>query len=430
MTPKRMAPVRVLLARARQGLSDPGRVLVLVLLGSFIVRAAWLALPADGLIFDEAYYVNAARVILGWEVAPGAAYADAPAGLDPNVEHPSLGKALMALSMAAFGDNGMGWRLPSVIAAMIALVAVYLVVRRAGESRWLGVLVVAMLGFENLTLVHGRIGTLDMLVLAPILVGAWLALRGSWMAAGVLMGIGTLVKLTGVLGLAALLVWLGLELLGRWRRDRRIERAVLRSATVLVAGYAVVLVVGLWALDTRFTTYANPIDHLRHMVQYGTSLTKSGGVGGPCTGNDSAPWQWLVNDCEITYLRVDVETKVGETVVASRPSIDFRGAMNPVLIGSLSLALPATAWLAWRRRNRLACWALVWGAANYLPYVALALLSGRVSYLYYFLPVVPAVAIGVALLLLRTGLPRVALAGYAAAYALAFLAYFPFREIP
>jgi predicted membrane-bound dolichyl-phosphate-mannose-protein mannosyltransferase len=422
--------LRSLLGRARQGLSDPGQALVLVLLGAFFVRAAWLELPTDGLIFDEAYYVNATRVILGWDVPPGAAYAGSPAGLDPNIEHPPLGKALMALTMAAFGDNGLGWRLPSLIAGMIALLAVYLVVRAAGESRWLGVLVVALFGFENLTLVHGRIGTLDALVLAPTLLGAWLALRGRWFAAGALMAVGTLVKLTGAYGLAALIVWLVLEQLGRWRQQRKVDRAVVRSAIVLVAGYAVVVVAGLWVLDARFTNYSNPIDHLRYMVEYGTSLTERGGVGGPCTGNDSAPWQWLVNDCEMTYLRVDVTTKVGESVVSSRPSVDFRGAMNPVLIGSLAVVLPATVWLAWRRRHRLARWSLVWASANYLPYVVLALASGRVTYLYYFLPVVPALAVAAALLLLRSGLPRAVLWGYVAAYAAGFAAYFPFREIP
>lgn len=422
--------VRSLLARARQNLSDPGQMLVLVLLGAFVVRAAWLAVPGNGLIFDEAYYVNAARIILGWEVAPGAPYAGSPIGLDPNLEHPPLAKGLMALSMAVFGDNGLGWRLPSLAAGMIALIAIYLIVRAAGESRWFGVLVVGLLGFENLTLVHGRIGTLDMLVLAPILLGAWLALRDRWFAAGALMAVGTLMKVTGIYGLAALILWLAIEQLLRWRRERRFDLGVARPTALLLAGYGLVFFAGLWALDARFTAYTNPVEHVRHMVDYGTNLTKQGGVGGPCVGADSAPWQWLVNDCEVTYFRVDVTTKAGETVISTRPTIDFRGLINPVLIGSLALALPATVWFAWRRRSRLALWGLVWAAANYLPYVLLALAANRITYFYYFLPVVPALAIGVALLLLRSGLPRLVLWGYAAAYAVAFLAYFPFRQIP
>jgi hypothetical protein len=31
--------------------------------------------------------------------------------LDPNTEHPPLGKLLIALSVLLFGDNGIAWRI-------------------------------------------------------------------------------------------------------------------------------------------------------------------------------------------------------------------------------------------------------------------------------------------------------------------------------
>ena len=221
----------------------------------------WLAIPQGALIFDEAYYVNAARVLLGWDVPAGAPYAGSPAGLDPNSEHPPLGKLLMALSMAVFGDNGLGWRLPSVIAGMVALVAVYQIVRAAGESARLALLVVGFVAFENLMLVHSRIGTLDMLVLAPILVGAWLALRGRWAAAGAATGVGMLMKLTALYGLLALLIMLALGLWAAWRRQRRLRWADLRPPAAALVAFTVVTLGGLWLLDagsratrTRSTT--------------------------------------------------------------------------------------------------------------------------------------------------------------------------------
>jgi predicted membrane-bound dolichyl-phosphate-mannose-protein mannosyltransferase len=421
---------REIVERARDNLGDPWRVLPLVLIAAFVCRAVWLTNTGRSLIFDEAYYVNAARIILGWTVQAGDHYAGSPLGLDPNMEHPPLGKVLMALSMAVFGDNGLGWRLPSLIAGMAALGALFLIVRAAGETAWLGVLAVGLFAFDNLALVHGRIGTLDMPVLACILVGAWCALRGRWFFAGAALAIGTLVKLTAVYGLVAVLLLLGLTLLALWRRERRIRPADLRPAATLLATYGVVFIVGLTLLDARFTSYPNPIDHLRHMLVYGAALHWAHGLPSVCVGNESTPWQWLANDCQITYLRVATTVKVGDTVVAITPSIDFRGALNPILVGAVPVATLFTLWFAWRTGSPLARWSIAWAAANYLPYVVLAIVAQRITYIYYFLPVVPAAAVAVAILLRRSGLPRAVMWGFVAVYLVGFAAYFPFRQIP
>ena len=413
----------------RDRLTDPRQVLWIVLIVALLSRALWLSVPSNGLIFDEAYYVNAARVLLGQTLQAGAHYAGAPLHLDPNQEHPPLGKVLMALSILVFGDNGVGWRVPSVIAGMIALGALYLVVRAAGESRWLGVLAVTFFAFDNLSLVHGRIGTLDVMVLAPLLLGSWMALRRRWVVAGALMGLGTLVKLTGVYGLAALLLWLAVEAAGRWRSNHRPDLAFLRPLLLVLAAYVIVVVGGLAALDARFSSYKNPLDHLRYMVTYGADLTKPG-LNPTCASNDSAPWQWLVNDCEMTYYRVETTTKVNGKVVSSVPSLDFRGAMNPILLGGFAMGVSAAIWLAWKAGSRLALWSLVWIAANYLPYVFLVLAHNRITYIYYFLPIIPALAVAVALLLRRSGLPRFVLWGYVAAFLVVAVAYYPFRQIP
>lgn len=419
-----------LAARLRASLREPEQVLALLLLAAFVARAAWLALPSGTLIFDEAFYVNAARTILGWTVLDGAHYAGAPAGLDPNLEHPPLGKVLMAMSMAVFGDNGLGWRLPSLVAGMVALGALYRIVRAAGETAWLGVLAVGLFAFDNLSFVHGRIGTLDMLVLAPILLGAWAALRGRWLTAGALTGIALLFKLTALYGLLALGLLAGLELLGTWWRDRRIRLGDLRPAAFLVGGFVLVAGAGLWALDARFTTFANPIEHVRHMLEYGAALTREGGPPTDCISNDSTPWMWLVNDCEMRYLRIAETVSSNGEVIATHASVDFRGAMNPVLLAAMAFAVPFAAWSAWRRRSRLAIWSLAWMAANYLPFVALVLVGQRVTYIYYFLPVVPALGAAIALLLLRSGLPRLVAWTYVGTYLVGYAAYFPFRTLP
>ena len=419
-----------LVHRLSLALHDPGTVLPLVFIGAFLARFAWLDAPHGSLIFDEAYYVQAARTLLGWPVPSGAHYAGSAIGLDPNSEHPPLGKLLMALSMSVLGDNGYGWRLPSLIAGMISLGAVYGIVRTCRENAWFGIVVVGILGFENLTLVHGRIATLDMMALAPVLVGSLLALRGRWMAAGLAMAIGILVKLTAVYGVGAVMLLYLLESAPGWWHQRRIPWRDFWPPIAFTGTFAIVALTGLTLLDARFSSFANPIAHLTHMIQYGSGLAGPVVQTQHCPSNDSLPWQWLFNDCQIVYLRVDVTVRVGSTIIGSRPSIDFRGAMNPVLIGLLPVSLMFAAWSAWREHSRIALWSVTWAAANYLPYLLLAATSRRVMYLYYMLPFMPALAVAATLLILRSGLPKPVRWGLIVACAVGFLAYYPFRRIP
>jgi predicted membrane-bound dolichyl-phosphate-mannose-protein mannosyltransferase len=359
-------------------------------------------------------------------VPAGLPYADAPPGVDPNTEHPPLGKVAIASSIRLLGDNGFGWRLPSIIASLIALAAVYGIVLAAGETAWLALLAVAILGLDNLTFVHGRIGTLDMMATAAILVGAWLALRNRPTWAGVAFGIGSLVKVTSFFGYLAFVLVEGLRLYRRYRRGARISFRRLRPLVFCSVAYAAVGLVGLAALDRFFTSFGSPLDHLKQMLGYGIALT-----GGPAPQSiASNPWDWLVGGGHFDYLRVDVSVLVNGQPQSTFPTVEFQGALSPILIGAAPLVGLFGIWLAVRTRHRLATWAVLWIAANYLPYYALAIVSHRVTYLYYVLPAIPALAILTAVFLLRARLPSLVTWGYLAASAVAFIAYFPFRQIP
>ncbi|MGH7426458.1 MAG: phospholipid carrier-dependent glycosyltransferase, partial [Candidatus Methylomirabilales bacterium] len=162
-------------------------VLALVSLVSVGSRVLWLASPRL-LIFDEHYYVNAARVILGLEASPF--YAKSTPGKDPNREHPPLGKLALAGSIRAFGDGPVGWRLPSVAFGSLAILAMYGLVRSVGGSRWLGVGASSLMAADTLFFVQGRVGMLDIFVLTFMLLGSALYLGGRPIPAGVVLGIG------------------------------------------------------------------------------------------------------------------------------------------------------------------------------------------------------------------------------------------------
>jgi hypothetical protein len=146
------------------------------------------------LIFDESYYVNAARVILGINPPAGSPYHGAPLYKDPNAEHPQLAKLAIAAGIEIFGDNPLGWRSGSILFSLIALIALYTLVRAAGGGRWLAVGATAVMALDNLMLVHGRIGTLDIYAVAMMLVAATLYMRRRPLLAGLALAVAACMK--------------------------------------------------------------------------------------------------------------------------------------------------------------------------------------------------------------------------------------------
>jgi len=389
---------------------------------SALCRAFRLGTPNKPAIFDEPFYVNSARLILGIHVR-GGPYMDYPLGLDPNHEHPPLGKLLIAGSMRLFGDNGFGWRFPSLLAGIACIALVYAIVRAVSEDDWLAVLAAGIFAFDNLVLVHSRIGTLDMPMLAFLLLGVWCWFRGWPLAAGVACGIAGLIKETAYLGVAALLL-LGLgAVVIRAGRERALDRRALRASVLLVLSAAVVWFGGLWLLDLAYTNYDNPWAHLRAILNYGF------GIRGITANNQSRPWRWFVNEGQMTYFDLVKNVTVNGRTVSTQQLIFFRGAMNPVLIGAAPLAISHVAWRAWRFREMLSIWVLAWVATTYLVYYPLVLFADRTTYLYYILLTMPALAVATAQLLRQSALPRVVTWGYLIALLVGFGLYYPFRGV-
>jgi hypothetical protein len=101
--------------------------------------------------------------------------------------------------------------------------------------------------------------------------------------------------------------------------------------------------------------------------------------------------------------------------------------MNPAII---LLALPATALAvadALRRRDQVAMLVVAWGLGTYLPFIYESAFRQRTSYLYYMVPVLPAVYLGVARLLSPRRVAASVLIGYGAILGYLFWWLYPFR---
>ena len=414
--------IRRLPARLRP---DPLQTLGLVMIASAIARAYRLRTPNLPIIFDETFYVNAARIILGIPVHVGLPYSGARPGIDPNDEHPVLGKLLIAGSMKLFGDDPFGWRLPSLIAGLACIALVYAIVRAVSPDAWLAVLAATIFAFDSLVFVQSRIATLDIPFLAFLLLGVWLWLKHRPLLAGIACAVAVLIKEQAVLGLATLIL-LGLGPVAvRAVRQRQLDRAGLRTTGLLLLSFVVVWFAGEWSLDVAFTTFDTPWAHLQKILDYGFYL-KSVGVR---PAIESRPWHWWVNDGKMPYDSVTNQVTVNGKVVKSTVVLNFRGAMNPVMIGAAPLAVSYVAWRAWKFRDTLSLWVVTWIATTYLIYFPLVFLSNRITYFFYILPTVPALAIAIAQLLRQARLPPPAVVGYLAALLAGFILYFPFRTL-
>jgi hypothetical protein len=392
--------------------------------------------PSDHvLVFDEAYYVNAARVIAGINPPAGSHYAGDPPGTDPNAEHPQLAKLVIAGSIELFGDGPFAWRLGSLVFGSLAILGLFVLVRAAGGSRWQALGAAALMACDNLLLVHGRIGTLDIYVAAMMIWGVALYIRGSPMLAGLALGVGACFKLVAPYAVLVLVLAEGLRLVaGRRaidsRREWRVWPALRRLALCVIPG-AIVFFLLLWVMGTVATPFddststlitGGPFAHFSHMLTYAAHQTSPSGPKGIA----SYPWQWLYDEKVITYLRVNPSLP-GAGLGAVRPPDHFLGVISPP---EMVLAVPSTVFgavsliRARRRGSRterepdgepavtgeptpgladgeLAIVGIAWFVGTFLPFELLSLLDSRTSYLYYMVVVMPGLYVSIVYLVSR-----------------------------
>jgi dolichyl-phosphate-mannose-protein mannosyltransferase len=436
-----------LLALTRRLLADPLApivVLCLILVLSLYARVLDLGQPCTTpckdssnhtLIFDESYYVNAARVIDGIEPPVGAPYHGAPKGEDPNAEHPQLAKLAIAGGIELFGDNPRGWRIGSVLFGLIGMVALFALVQSAGGGAWLAVGAVGVMALDNLLLVHGRIATLDIYAVAMMLVAAALYLRRHPLLAGLALAVAGCMKEVAM----GLIVVLALLEVLRFMRRRwgggaaEIGVGWRAFGLLLLTGVAGFLGL-LWLLDVlvpgydpvNHVTYAgSPIAHVEHMWHYAQLLKSRPGE----LGISSTPWQWLLDERTINYAKVAVNSLANGKIVASRATVYFQGAINPFIIFMAIPALFAAVAAAWRKGDGVAALGACWCLGTFLPLAIESQISGRITYLYYMVLVMPGVYLVVTRLFSPRYMPTAATVGWALALVYGFLNLYPLRTL-
>jgi len=182
-----------------------------VLLATLIVGLVALVVLLVGigrppsLVFDEMFYVPAARAVLYGAL-----------NMDPG--EPPMGKLVMAVGMAAAGDNSFGWRVSGGVCGALSVVAIFLWTQLLfGELR-ISAYAAAFTLFNNILFVMSRVAMMDVF-LVFFMVWAMLACTAAFLmdigigsrrillcCSGILFGVAGTCKWNAVDTLAALLV--------------------------------------------------------------------------------------------------------------------------------------------------------------------------------------------------------------------------------
>lgn len=393
--------------------------LLLVLLAGSL-RLARLDEP-ERIYFDEVYYVGDAQEYLRQgveEVRPA---------------HPPVGKWLIAAGIAVAGDDSFGWRVAPALAGTLTVLVTYLLGLRLLRGRVAATLAGLFVALDGLAFTMSRIGMLDAFVGLFVALGAFLLVvdrddpgRRWRLLAGVSFGLALGTKWSAALALA---IGIGVMVV----RDRSLRRVVV--PLVVVPALVYVLGYSGW-----YVSYANteesveqceagrcgtsPADRVAGLIDEHRELVDFHRRLEPRHAYRSPAWQWPLLQRPVLIYFERCPRSDGK---ACRVAEGMRGRIvtlgNPVLWWGFALATPFLGWLALRRRDGAAAFVLAFAVGQWAPW-----LLTKPGYLFYMVPVVPFMALGLAHALQRVPRPRLRLVVGVAASALtvaAFVFWYP-----
>ncbi|MEM2864811.1 MAG: glycosyltransferase family 39 protein [Candidatus Bathyarchaeia archaeon] len=327
-----------------------------------VVLAAPVIPAYEALLFDETWYVPAARRFLDSHVYE-------------RVEHPPLGQLLISAGILLLGDNPRGWRTPSLAFAAASLILTYYVAGELSKRRIVALTSSMLLASEKLFFTFSTIGVLDMFFIAFSLLSVYAALKGRVIPSALALAAGLCCKLTAVLFLPVILLIL---FIGKSKNpETSMGEKILAAAKWLVLTVASFLVF-LYLFDGLYSAadgaeeavIRNPIRHVSHMVGIHTSGNWPSGYGEP-------PWTWIIQPRNY-YLG-------GVSLIGNGP---FE-TLNPFIYGLTFIAMPHSLWSSIRTRDPKSTLSWAWFTSTYVIWIPLYFVVQRPLFSFYLLPAIP-----------------------------------------
>ncbi len=359
--PEYMGKIKLLLLKIAKWEYTPLCLLVLIVL---ILHLNTIVQPKD-LVFDESYYIPAARSIIQ--------------GTGTNIiEHPPLSQLLIASGILLFGDSPLGWRFFSLIFGIFSIILFFLTCRQLKISKNTSFLATVLLSIENLSFVLAGIAMLDVYSLTFMLAAFWCYLKGWHVKAGLLIGLAALAKLSGALALLVILLhWLFTS------RDNKGKVFII--ILVSMASFLILMPLLDFAIWHRLL---NPITQMSVMLTCAKSGTFAHYTQSPFGTLPTRPWEWLIHLNSIQLLEY--------SGMKHEWYIIYHLMISPSI---WVLIIPSVLFMAYKaiKRSSIAIFVICWFAGTYLFWIPVSLITDRISYIYYFYPTIGAICIGIAL---------------------------------
>jgi len=331
---------------------------LLVFFASFILFFWDIGHPRS-IYYDETHYVPAARYFLG--LGPLA-----------NLEHPPLGKILIAAGMFLFGDGPVGWRFFSVLTGALIVPIVFLASRKFGWSRLWSLWVCLALAANQMLFVQARIATLDIYFVFFSILSVYAYLR-AFRASHALTVRRELWVTGAALGLAMACKWSALPLVllalvGQFafRRAtlRFIPQVMLAFSVAYLLPFAPYVLKGDWTVPDL-------------VLRQFDALALQQQVGGKTHGYMSAWWEWPLMNRPTWYFFESADGYFRGILSLGNPFLFWTGFVLAVgLLVRLAMSRAA------RTLPAVAVSALYWVNFLFWAFTARKLMF----FYYYFLP--------------------------------------------
>jgi dolichyl-phosphate-mannose-protein mannosyltransferase len=399
----------------------------IVVIATILFLAAHMALlvgltTPEKPYFDEVHYVPAARQMLE-PVMPAPIL---------NPMHPPLAKQLIALSIRSFGDEPLGWRYPGALFGALTVVAMYFCGLALFAAQGPAIASALLAFFNQMLFVQARIAMLDIFALAFGLFATAAFIHGfkkprphlPFALAGLACGLSIACKWSGLFTLAVCIgIVTVIRLMQGWRTqfadgnaDDWYRPDLWPDFRYYHFAACFLLIPAIVYLSTFIPLYGLSLSDIWEAQRKIFSDNTTNSIADHPYMSAWPSWPLLVRPVWFLF------EKVGDDRFQAVISLGNPLVLWPALA---ALAVCLRDWVATRRADAFLILVFYLG-----PWIAWAMLTRKISFLYYYLPSATIASLALVYVLTRGNSPRWLLWAFVAIAAAGFAAMVPISMAP